>query len=167
MSSENDPFVFRAFEPDDAAALARIYRDAVLKTGATAYDATQVAMWSSFASEPEFTTGLACGTCIVALSDGVIAGFGQLEPADCVHLLYVSPDFARRGIGSALLARLEAVAAGQGVAQLQTNASHLSRPVFARAGWQLDQVEITERNGVHFERFCMSKRLEPVPGSRT
>ena len=167
MSSASELLSFRAYETADASTLAGIYRDAVLQTGVAAYDATQVKVWASSASVPGFAEGLARGNCIVALCDSAIAGFGQLEPASHVHLLYVAPAFGRRGIGKALVAALEAQARGLGIDMLDTNASHLSRPVFERAGWKLDEVEITERNGVHFERFCMSKRLDPVFGSRT
>ncbi|MCL2656874.1 MAG: GNAT family N-acetyltransferase [Betaproteobacteria bacterium] len=162
MSSASDSGLpaFRAFEAADTDTLAGIFRAAVRVTGAAAYDIAQIAAWASSADTPAFANGLSLGHCIVAERDGAIVGFGQLyPPLDHVHLLYVAPAFARQGIASALLERLEAVAIKAGAHMLGCNASQLSQPVFARAGWRLDEVESVERGDVRFERFRMSKSL--------
>ncbi len=164
MSSVSDrvQIAFRAFMPEDAAALAAVYRDAVRGTGSTAYGASQVKTWAAFADERGFPAGLARGICIVATCNDVIVGFGQLQPEDHVHLLYVASAWGRCGIGSALLARLEVEAGRRGAVRLGVNASRLARAVFERAGWQIDEIEFVERDGVSFERFRMSRQLGSV-----
>jgi putative acetyltransferase len=152
---------WRCYVPGrDVASLAALFHAAVTTLAATHYDAAQRAAWASSADDlAAFDARLARGTTLVARHAGVCVAFAQLFPADHVEMLYVAPDWARRGVASALLARLEAMAREQGADVLRAEASALARPVFERAGFSLVASEVVRRGGVSLPRFQMAKPL--------
>lgn len=148
----------RPYIPTDADALAEVYRAAVRGIGPDAYTAEQVAMWSAWPdNREEFDRCVSLGVTLVAEVEGCIAAFGQLEPVHHVVLLYCSPAHARQGIATAIHAELEAHAFAQGVTELSTTASRISRPLFEKLGYEVVEVEKSVRAGVEFERFKMAK----------
>lgn len=152
--------LLRPFQADDAPALARVYRDAVTGTGATAYDPVQVAIWANFPADLEaFRNSLLCGLTQIASVNGRPIGFGQLHPVDHIALLYTAPDHGRRGIAGAICSRLEQNAAAAGQRLLRTEASRIARPFFERRGYTLVEAEYPQYGGVVFERFRMLKVL--------
>lgn len=150
----------RRYVDGDLERVAGIYRHAVRALGPQAYDARQVRMWARFPEDMgAFGSSLREGVTLVAEVDGVAAAFAQLQPTDHVQFLYCHGDYARRGLATSLLRDLETWAAEAGVRHLTTDASRLSRPLFAREGYVVDVVEIVNRFGVSFERFKMTKLL--------
>ena len=157
----------RRFHSYDAAAVARVFREAVLITGAAAYTAEQLRVWARAADdEAALARRLAQGTTLVAEdNDGIVAGFGQREPAGHIAYLYCAPRFGRQGVASLLLRRLEATAAEAAVPQLTTEASHVARPFLTRHGFTEVRSERVTRGGVEFERFLMVKNLFRSPNA--
>lgn len=156
----------RPFAPDDLDALAKIYREAVIAIGPQAYDAEQVRVWALYPdSMDEFRQRLSRGFTVVAEAGAAApVAFGQLDPADHVAFLYCAPSHARRGVASAIYQRLEAHATDQGQSELTTDASRISRPFFAKHGFEVIAVEHAVRLGVEFERFRMRKMLRSPVG---
>ncbi|WP_322009514.1 GNAT family N-acetyltransferase [Paraburkholderia sp. J12] len=149
---------WRRYAPGrDAAPLAALFRAAVTTLAAPHYDAAQRAAWASAADDlGAFDARLSRCTTLVAEYAGASVAFGQLFPADHVEMLYVAPDWGRRGLASA---RLEAMARGERASVLRTEASALARPVFERAGFSLVAMEVVWRGGVSLPRFQMAKPL--------
>ncbi|HEX3035857.1 MAG TPA: hypothetical protein VHT73_12150 [Thermodesulfobacteriota bacterium] len=88
----------REYQTSDAEALAAIYQDAVVGTGSSAYDARQIAVWSSYPEDiEEFGNLLSLGLTLVAVEGSRLAAFGQLNPPDHIAFLYTASDFARLG----------------------------------------------------------------------
>lgn len=155
----NDAMTFRPFQTEDTDALAEVYRDAVRGIGPQAYGPEQLTMWSAWPdNREEFQACLALGLTLVADVDGRVVALGQLHPVDHVVLLYCSTAYARRGIASAIYARLEEHDYAAGVTEITTNASRLSRPFFEKQGYALVKVAVAHRSGVDFERFRMVKK---------
>jgi putative acetyltransferase len=152
----------REFRIEDAPALAELYRDSARVLAATAYSPEQVAVWASYPDDfVSFRDRLRNGVSLVSMVGDQIAAFGQLDPMDHIALLYTGAPFARRGHATAIYERLESIARAHGVLRLRTTASRLSRPLFARQGFTLLEVEHTRYKGIEFERFKMEKRLGP------
>lgn len=150
----------RPYVSDDLPALAAVYRDAVEGLGAAEYSAEQIAVWAAFADDHDaFQERLSEGFALVAEMDAVVAAFCHLHPLDHISLLYTATRFARQGLATAVYRGVEDYARDHGQTRLNTDASKISRPFFAREGYKVVRVEQVERLGIVFERYTMEKRL--------
>jgi GNAT superfamily N-acetyltransferase len=146
-------------------ALLQLYGNAVRSQCPGFYSAEQVLAWSGYPLQQEAVAAtIRRGTTLVspvAPGDARIAAFAVLDPIDRLALLYCDAPWSRQGRGSALLNALSAHAQSQGVSQLRTEASQLSRPLLLRHGWQIDAEETVLFAGVRFVRWRMIKPLQP------
>lgn len=150
----------RAYRPDDAEALAALFRASARVLGAQAYSPAHVEAWACYPEDlEEFRARLAQGTTLVAFDGETPIGFGQLNPADYINFLYVAPTHARRGVAQAIYDALEAQARRLGTATLRATASRLSKPFFEKNGWAVVEIEQAPRYDVVFERYLMEKPL--------
>ncbi|WP_417516087.1 GNAT family N-acetyltransferase [Minwuia sp.] len=131
-----DP-ILRPWTAADARACLRVFRRAVSVGAAHAYSVPQRHAWSRipysfdrWRQRQARNLTLVCATC-----DGTLAGFTEYRADGHVHMLHVDPAFTRRGIGMALLRAGDAILTARGVHHRSTWASHVSKPVFARAGF--------------------------------
>ncbi|HEY9805916.1 MAG TPA: GNAT family N-acetyltransferase [Candidatus Obscuribacterales bacterium] len=153
----------RPYQIIDAEAIAAIYRDAVINTGATAYDAEQIEAWAAYPEDiEEFRRSLQQGLTLVALVDEQLVAFGQLHPLDHIAFLYTASQAARQGYATKIYQKLETEAIQQGATQLQTAASRISKFFFFKMGYHLIETEIVTRQGIELERFQMAKRLRQL-----
>ncbi|MCP9817069.1 GNAT family N-acetyltransferase [Synechococcus sp. GreenBA-s] len=154
----------RRLQSRDHPRVLAIYREAVRGLAPGRYDPAQVQAWAgqAEADAPELRRCLDRGWGLVSCDDdGLPRAFAVLDPPDRLALLYCHPDFARQGRASALLEALEQQARRQGVATLRTEASVLSRPLFARRGWRVSWLEELRIGGIGFRRFRMALPLDP------
>ncbi len=151
------PGTVRRAVADDVPVLADVYRCTVARHAPARYTPEQVVAW---AAAPDDTTRFAAfvlDPCTYVLEvRGEAAAFCGVDDTGYVASLYVSAEHTRRGFGGALLAyALAARYAACAMPAFETAASFLSRPVFAAAGFDREQLEQTLFNGVHFERWRM------------
>lgn len=156
------PHTIRAYRPSDAAALSRLRYRAVRELAPIAYTPEQIAAWlpepqSVAAVRARCEDGRRVWVCIDA--DDTLMGYTDLEADGHVDTLYTHPDFARRGVGTALLAHVETIARADGLARLFSEASALAVGVFERAGFvRLERREF-ELRGVAIYNFAVEKLL--------
>jgi len=82
----------------------------------------------------------------VAEIDGRIAGFVDLEPDGHIDMLYVHPEFTRRGVATALLAEAERAALRQGNTRMFSEVSLTARRAFEKRGFsELSSQQVTVR----------------------
>lgn len=153
----------RILRPSDLEQLILLYQDAVISQAVRLYSPGQIAAWVEHAASANGVAralqhGYGLGSHPPDHPD-LLEAFGILEPADRLSLLYSRGAASRRGLASTLLERLEAQARLQGISQLRTEASQLSRPLLLRRGWQLEAAETVQLQGVSFERWRMIKPL--------
>lgn len=151
----------RPYRSTDAEVLSQIYRESVISLGAQYYTPEQVRVWAMHPENmDDFRRDLAEGITLVAeLPNKEVVAFGQLNPPDYIAYLYCHPAYARHGIGSALYRELETVSREAGKCQIWVEASHCSRPLLEKFGFQVVATEHPVRHGVVFERFRMEKIL--------
>ena len=120
------------------------------------------------------------GTYFVATIDGALAGSGGwsrrntlyggdhspgrnaalLNPAQDaarVRAMYTHPDFARRGVGCAILARCELAAAAEGFTRMELVATLSGRPLYESAGYGMIRQFEDDRGGVAVPLILMGK----------
>jgi GNAT superfamily N-acetyltransferase len=98
---------------------------------------------------------------LVAEAQGQVVGFAQLDARQSmVVAVYVSPEFARQGIGSALLRGIEEHALSLGLSELRLQASLNAVPFYSGAGYTVGQLsQHAVGNGVSLPCVAMSRAL--------
>jgi putative acetyltransferase len=153
--------VVREPRPADREAIASLHVAAIEAFGPEAYDDDEVAAWAASDDSPAERYAIEEGYWVVAERERGLAGFGELDPrAGEVVAVYVHPDHARSGVGSALLASLEGYARGVGLAELALTASRNAVGFYERAGYERDGPVVHETStGVELDCVRMTKRL--------
>ncbi|NIZ59504.1 GNAT family N-acetyltransferase [Sedimentitalea sp. CY04] len=151
----------RAYHPDDARTLYSIFSEAIHKGTVAHYSAAQRQAWAPSADMPDWwPDSLAKLETWVAEAGGEIAGFMCATPQGYVDFTYVRPRWMGRSVAQALYDITLERARGRNLTRLTTHASLMARPFFARQGWQVDEMEIVDRNGEQLKRFAMSLTLD-------
>ncbi len=148
--------------PADAPRLAALLRASVETLAEDFYDDDQRAAWASIVdNEAAFAKTLSQNLAIVALIDGEIAGFASLKDARILDMLYVHPDYARRGVGSALADALEKLGAARGARSLSVDASDAARAFFDKRGYIPQSRNMVAIKGEWLGNTTMTKTLAP------
>jgi putative acetyltransferase len=126
----------RPYAAGDAEATLAIFLRAVRETARAHYSPEQVAAWAAdYGDLNSWAAARAAVQTQLAIIDGHVAGFTDLDDRGYIDMLFVHPDFGRQGIASALLASMVALARQRGRPAVTTFASLTSRPVFERHGF--------------------------------
>jgi len=144
----------------DVPALAALYADTARALGAWCYTPQQVNAWASFGADlAAFREYVMGATTWIAQADleAVLLGFCGVDDEGEVRSFYVRADCTRQGVGSALLRHALAVAGQRGLRRFTAWATPFSKPVFERAGFELERVVREPYQGVLFDRFRMQR----------
>ena len=90
----------------------------------------------------------------VAVEDGKIIGFGDIDDDGYLDRLFVHKDHQRRGAASALCRELENAAS---FVRITTHASITARPFFEKRGYRVLKEQQAERDGVLLTNYLMEK----------
>ena len=98
---------------------------------------------------------------IIAEVDSYIVAFGTLDDNGDVGAVYVRPQYARQGIGSAVLEALLSEARQRGLAQVRTKTSLSGEAFYAKAGFKVqERCKHRFRSGAEIDSVWMVKKLE-------
>ncbi|WP_396610393.1 GNAT family N-acetyltransferase [Haloferax sp. S1W] len=110
------------------------------------YDETQVAAWAEKDDGVEQYPLDDGHYLVVAEMDSNVVGYGHFVPGEHeIRAVYVHPEYARQGVGSAILTHLEARAREDGLAHLKLWASHNAVEFYVRMGYQRVGKETIEK----------------------
>ena len=96
---------------------------------------------------------------VVAERGGAIVGLGGLAGAE-IKRVYVDPAHHRAGVGTALMAALERMAARRGVAEVVVAASPNAVAFYERRGYRWAEVQRLTSGEAIFDVIVMTKRLD-------
>jgi putative acetyltransferase len=154
----------RPYLPADAARCAAIFRASIEALTGDDYDDDQRRAWAAMADDAAaFGARLAKALTLVATIAGEPVGFGSLKGADVVDMLYVDPEFARRGIGASLIDALTRLAAGRGAKQLTGEVSDTARATFEKQGFVAQRRNLVQIDGEWLANTTMVKPLVVAP----
>ena len=133
-------FTLRPGIPGDALSIIDAHRAAIRGTATGFYSREVIEEWAPIAVSPEriegFARAIASGEEIVIVaadSSDRILGFGSIVPSnDELRAVYVRSEHGRKGIGRAILQRLEDLARHAGLKELRMDAS-INAEAFYRA----------------------------------
>jgi len=152
--------VIRSYEPEDAAALVEVFRASVHRIASKDYTGAQIRAWApDELDERSFATRWAGKSVWVAQVSNRIAGFGDFERDGHIDMLYVHPDFKRRGVARGLLEHIETSARGLELRRLYVEASITARPLFESLGFRVVVAQTIALRGESLRNYRMEKRL--------
>ena len=162
MATERAAIRIRHGTPDDSPAILRVHRDSILSLGIETYDLAEVESWAAGLVPERYVEAMNEGgeTFIVAVADdGEIAGFCSFKGNE-VKGLYVAPESARRGVGSALLRQAEGTISAGGHRLIRIVASLSGQAFYERHGYRLiERRDWKSRGGLVMAALAMEKAL--------
>jgi len=155
-------------KPSDAPALFAVHDRAIRVLGRKAYSDSQVASWAHGNGPEHYVEAMLDEreTFVVATARRrEIVGFCSYKENE-VRALYVAPDWARLGLGTALLKRAEAEIAAQGFGKVTIGASLVGLPFYETHGYVvLRHRHWRTRGGLMIPAADMEKALREQPVS--
>ena len=151
----------RPYAETDAAATLRVFLAAVTETAAAHYSAEQIAAWVRPAERncAQWNAARKARNTYVATIGGEAAGFSDVGSDGYIDMMFVAPEFGRRGVAGALLAHLRGITVGAGAAELYTNASITARPFFEQHGFTVIAEQHPVAHGVAITNYKMTLPL--------
>jgi putative acetyltransferase len=154
----------RPYVPADARRCAEIFRLSIEELAAEDYDADQREAWASRADDEDaFGAKLANALTLLAVIDGAIAGFASLKGGEEIDMLFVDPEFARQGVGRALVDALTRLAGARGAKRLTAEASDVAKPLFERQGFTAQKRNLVRKGDQWLANTTMTKPLVAAP----
>lgn len=161
--TDNNSIAIRPYAPTDASQLTNLFRASVRQIASGDYSASQLRAWAPDAiDERQFGQRCERKSTWVAEVQGRLAGFAHLESDGHVDMLYVHPDFKRRGVARALLEQIEELARREDFRRLYTEASITARAAFEAMGFRVIVPQTVTVRGESMTNYRMEKRLEPA-----
>lgn len=147
--------IIRKYESGDCARLAELFYQTVHSVNARNYTEEQLDAWADgqvdlAAWDRSFSEHYTA----VAVLDGGIVGFGDIDRVGYLDRLYVHREHQRCGIASAICNVLEHEAGGKAVT---TDASITAKPFFESRGYHVVRRQEVLRRGVLLTNYNMEK----------
>jgi putative acetyltransferase len=150
----------RRVRRSDVPQISRLYYETVHRVNARDHGPEQIEAWAPRVYPDAFwLRRFRRYRVLVAEDDGVIVGFVELARSGEVDCFYVHHAHQHRGIGAALMARVEREARGQGNTCLRADVSITAEPFFHRMGFRVVRRQIKIYRNRPFKQAIMEKGL--------
>jgi len=151
------------YTPDRSAEIADLFHQSVHAIDPALYTPEQQEAWAP--TPPDYarwSERLALKRPSLAIVEGRLAGFIELDADGHIDCLYTHPAFQGMGVASALYAYLETEARSRQLSRLYVEASRVARPFFERRGFNLIRANEVQRGGTKLTNYRMEKTLVPA-----
>lgn len=150
----------RLYEIEDTLAIRQLCKETILSVNLNDYTTEQCEVWAdSFSNMEKLERRLGESLTYVCELDGEVAGVGNLNEAREIDLLYTHKNFQGKGVGTAILKKLEEAAHHREYPELSTEASLTARGFFLSNGYKEVQEQKKMVRGMVFINFIMKKNL--------
>jgi putative acetyltransferase len=144
--------------------ISQLYHLAVQDIAHSRYPQNKLNAWSSAPRSAKFwQQQCKRNRAWVALENQQVIGFISVEThfkhQGYIDCLYVHPNHQHQGIASALYWHLQHWAIQQQYANLSVDASYLSKPLFEKMGFILQQTSYQQKRSQTFSSFYMKRML--------
>jgi len=151
----------RCYRPEDAAALAEVFIEAVRSKANRDYSPQQIDAWALGPTDTsDWSKRLGSQIVFIAGEDTEVAGFITFEPSGHLDHLYVHSRFQRQGVAAMLYGRVEQEARSLGISRIFTEASITARPFFESRGFLLVAPQTVVHRGVSFVNYKMERFMQ-------
>lgn len=146
--------ILRKYQPTDCKELAELFYNTVHTVNAKDYSKEQLAVWATGQVDlAKWDQSFREHFTVVAVCDGVIVGFGDMDRTGYLDNLYVHADHQGQCVATAICDRLEAAVPGN----ILVHASLTAKPFFAQRGYRVVKEQQVERQGIWLTNFVMVK----------
>ena len=158
----------RDFQVGDEPALRAVFESAIHGTARRDYSQRQVDTWAPRNDDVRTWAARMQGIApFVALVDGRIIGYADVQPSGYIDHFYVAAEGAGQGVGGALMRRLLARAEELGLRELTSHVSLTAQPFFTHFGFEVVEHRVFEVRGVEMRNAAMRKCLPPPVKTHT
>ena len=145
----------RKYETNDCEAITKLFYDTVHSVNAKDYSKEQLDAWATGKIDIDvWNESFLNHYTLVAVENGEIVGFGDIDGTGYLDRLYVHKDFQNQGIATALCDRLESLVYKKSI---RTHASITAKPFFLKRGYRVVKEQQVERLGQILTNFVMEK----------
>ena len=155
--------MIRKYQPSDCPRLAELFYQTVHEVNKQDYTKEQLNAWASREVDLDaWNRSFLEHYTLIAVEEGEILGFGDIDKTGYLDHLYVHKDHQREGIASGLCDKLEAHVPGN----IRTHASITAKPFFQKRGYKVTKEQQVERQGILLTNFVMEleKKKEKPSG---
>ena len=150
----------RSVRRADIRQIAHLYYETVHRVNARDYGPEQIEAWAPRVYPDAFWQRRFRRYRVLVTEDGdAVVGFVELGRGGEIDCCYVHHAHQQRGIGAALMARVEREALARGNTRLLADVSITAEPFFRRRGFRLVRRQIKSYRNRAFKQAVMEKRL--------
>lgn len=147
--------VIRSYISSDCRSLAKLFYDTVHAVNAKDYTQAQRNVWATGDVDlEEWDQSFLDHHTFVAVENGVIVGFGDIDKTGYLDRLFVHKDHQGKGIAAAICDELERAVPNM---KITTAASVTAKPFFEKRGYQVKKEQQVEREGILLTNYVMEK----------
>lgn len=144
----------RRYQQSDCEELTELFYNTVHTVNAKDYTKEQLDVWATGQADlAKWNQSLQEHYSVVAVENGVIVGFGDIDKTGYLDRLYVHADYQGREIATAICNQLERAVQGD----ITTHASITAKPFFEKRGYKVVKEQQVERQGILLANFVMKK----------
>lgn len=152
--------LIRDFIPGEHAELRRVFMSSVHELARDFYTQDQLDAWAPQAYDARrWEDRISALRPFVAVVDGNVAGYADLQGSGHIDHFFVSGRFSGRGIGSALMAHIHQAAIRRGIAELSAHVSLAAESFFSKHGFSVVRRQSVAVGGVSLDNALMTRRL--------
>lgn len=150
--------IIRKYKPKDCKCIAELFYDTVHTVNAKDYDQEQLNVWATGSVDlNEWNNSFMEHVTLVAVKDGRIVGFGDIDKTGYLDRLYVHKDYQNQGIASKLCDGLEKSVDANAIT---TCASITAKLFFIKRGYKVIKKQEVNRQGVLLTNYLMKKSMK-------
>lgn len=152
----------RHFKSSDSTKIADLFHGSVHSISSDIYSKEQLEAWAP--TPPDYTmwkVRLEKTKPFVAIIDGVVVGFIELELDGHIDCMYVHRDYQRQGVAKALFKHASHEARKNGCKTLYVKASILAKAFFEKMGFDVESENIVKKNRQELINYSMSGLPKP------
>ena len=145
----------RRYTPADCPAMAALFYDTVHRVNCRDYTPEQLDVWATGQVDlDKWNRSFLAHHTLVAMKDGILVGFGDMDSTGYLDRLYVHADYQGQGIATALCDALEKAVPGP----ITTHASITAKPFFQGRGYRVVKAQQVQRQGILLTNYVMEKK---------
>lgn len=148
----------REYKPSDCLEITELFYNTVHTVNAKDYTKEQLNAWATGDVDlSEWNRSFQEHCTYVAVENGIITGFGDIDKTGYLDRLYVHMDYQKQGIAGAICDRLEKAFC---VDKIITHTSVTAKEFFVRRGYRVVKEQQVIRKGIALTNYVMEKIIK-------